>query len=257
MEKTAIRCERRDGIWFVELNRGVTNPINPTLVRELSGVVRKVREDPDPGVLVMTGSGTRFFSIGFDIPELFPLAEEEFRSFYRSFNRLCLDLFTLPKPTLAAVEGHAIAGGCILALCCDTRFLAAGRKLMGLNEIHLGVPVPWSIDRILHHLVGFRHAREVTDTGAFFPPERLLAMGMVDRVLPADQIVPEAESWAHQAYGWPSAAFARIKANRTDGIRRHILESLEDREEFFIRSWYSDIARSRLQEAMKKFTQPD
>jgi enoyl-CoA hydratase/carnithine racemase len=253
MTEDTIRLERRDTVRIAELNRGVTNPINGKLISELHGIVRELEEDPQPGALVLTSPNPKFFSIGFDIPELFGLARGEFASFYHSFNRLCLDLFTLPRPTIAALTGHATAGGCILAMCCDVRFIAAGRKLMGLNEIHLGVPIPYPTDRILLHLVGFRNARDITDTGEFFPPERLLEMGLVDRILPPDRVVAEATDWALEASRRPQRAFARIKANRTGEIREQILKSLQDREEEFVDCWYSEPARSRLEEAMKKF----
>ena len=74
-----------------------------------------------------------------------------------------------------------------MALCCDYRFIAEGRKLMGLNEVKLGVPVPYLGDCILRHLVGARHARDIMDTGDFYHPEVLLQMGMVDQALPLEK----------------------------------------------------------------------
>ena len=98
-------------------------------------------------------------------------------------------LFTFPKPTAAAISGHAIAGGCILTLCCDYRYIAEGRKLMGLNEIKLGVPVPYVADCILRSLVGFRHAREIMESGDFYQPETSFQKGLVDAVLPLENVL--------------------------------------------------------------------
>lgn len=93
--------------------------------------------------------------------------DDEGRSLAKLKNKLVayLALYTLPKPVVAAITGHAIAGGCILALCCDYRFISEGRKLMGLNEVKLGVPVPYLADRVLHALVGTRYAREIIESG--------------------------------------------------------------------------------------------
>ena len=107
------------------------------------------------------------------------------------FNQVCMELYTMPKPTVAAVTGHAIAGGCILALCCDYRFAAEGRKLMGLNEIRLGVPVPYLADCVLRQIVGARNAREIMETGEFYLPEQSLQIGMIDRVLPLEKVVAD------------------------------------------------------------------
>ena len=141
-----IHVEYNDGVAIVRLNRPVTNALNLQLVEELAGTLKQVTCKSDVRSLVLGSSNDKFFSIGFDIPQLFERTREDFTFFYHTFNQMCLDLYTLSKPTIAAITGHAIAGGCILALCCDYRFIADGRKLMGLNEIKLGVPVPYLAD---------------------------------------------------------------------------------------------------------------
>ena len=154
---------------------------------------------------------------------------------------------------MTAITGHATAGGCILALCCDYRIIADGRKLMGMNEIKLGVPVPYPIDCIFRQLVGFRTAREVSDSGDFYPPEKLIGMGMVDRILPVDQVLPESIEKARLLGSYPREAFAMIKRNRTETVEAQILARLREKEEYFTECWYSDQVRKRLKEAMEKF----
>jgi len=248
-----IRAENRDGVTVVTLNRGTTNAINRQLVDELTGILKQIREDPNTQGAVLTGSNEKFFSIGFDIPQLFELSREEFGSFFRAYNRLCMDLYVLPKPMVAAMTGHATAGGCILALCCDYRIIAEGRKLMGMNEIKLGVPVPYPIDCIFRQLVGFKTARDASDSGDFFPPDRLIEMGMVDQILPADQVLPKSIEKARLLGSYPRQAFAMIKRNRTETVEAEVLARLKEKEEYFIECWYSDHVRKRLKEAMEKF----
>jgi enoyl-CoA hydratase/carnithine racemase len=248
-----IRKESQDGVAVVTSSRGTTNAINRQSVDELTGILRQIRDDPDTRGAVLTSSNEKFFSIGFDIPQLFELSREEFGSFFRAYNRLCIDLYVLPKPIVVAITGHAIAGGCILALCCDYRFIAEGRKLMGMNEIKLGVPVPYPIDCIFRQLVGLRIAREVSDSGDFYPPEKLIEMGMVDRILPADQVLPKSIEKARLLGSYPREAFALIKRNRTETVEAQVLARLKEKEEYFIECWYSDQVRKRLKEAMEKF----
>jgi len=174
MDVKLIYTEFRDEVAVLKLNRGVTNALNLQLVSQLAENLQTVRDDSDVQGLVLSSFNEKFFSIGFDIPELIKLTIDDFRVFYQVYNRICVDLYTLPKPTIAAITGHAIAGGCILALCCDYRFIAEGRKLMGLNEIKLGIPVPYPGDCILQHVVGTRNAREIMGTGEFYDPEVLL-----------------------------------------------------------------------------------
>jgi enoyl-CoA hydratase/carnithine racemase len=248
-----ISMEYHDKVAVMALSRGVTNAIDLQLVSEFAERLQSVRHDADVRSLVLVSSNEKFFSIGFDIPQLYALPREDFQVFYKAFNQACLDLYTLPKPTVAAITGHAIAGGCILALCCDYRFIAQGRKLMGLNEIRLGVPVPYLADCALRHLVGVRHARQIVDTGEFYGPERLLDMGVVDRVLPLEQVLPQAIDTAASLGALPQAAFGLIKCNRVEAVEAQVLAHLEEKAKIFIERWYSDEAREYLREAMEKF----
>lgn len=248
-----MRVEYHDEVAVVKLSRGVTNALNLQLVKELAEILRKVKHEPGVRGLVLGSANEKFFSIGFDIPQLFELAREDFRVFYQAFNRTCLDLYTLPKPTVAAIMGHAIAGGCILTFCCDDRLVAQGRKLMGLNEIKLGVPVPYPADCVLRHTVGARHAREMMEMGEFYQPEGLLQMGVVDQIVPLEQVLLKSIEKARMLGAMPREAFAMIKRNRVEIVEAQILKRLEEKERFFIECWYSGRARKRLKEAIEKF----
>ncbi len=248
-----VHVEYRDKAAIVKLNRGVTNALDLDLVAELAKALRQLRHDSNVDSLVLGSANEKFFSIGFDIPGLFGLSRQEFQTFYQAFNRACLDLFSFPKPTVAALTGHAIAGGCILALCCDYRFMAQGRKFMGLNEIKLGVPVPYPADCVLQQLVGAQIAREISYTGEFYQPEKLLEMGMVDQILSLDQVLPKALERAQLLGAMPREAFAMIKRNRVQVVEEQILARLEQKEGLFIERWYSSSAREQLKAAMEKF----
>jgi enoyl-CoA hydratase/carnithine racemase len=248
-----VLLESERDIAIVRLNRGVTNALNLELVTELAQAVRTVRLDPALRGLVLTSSNDKFLSIGLDIPTLLPLSPQDFTVFQRAFSRVCIDLYTLPKPTVAAITGHAIAGGCILVLCCDYRFIAEGHKLMGLNEIKLGLPVPYVPDCILRALVGYRNARDIMGTGDFYPPEEALRLGLVDQVLPPQEVLPRCKDKLVALGAMPGEAASLIKRNRVEPVEAEIRAGLEDRERSFIQCWYSEEARARLKEAATKF----
>jgi enoyl-CoA hydratase/carnithine racemase len=248
-----INMVSRDTVAVVKLNRGVTNPLNLELVNEIREALQTVESDSKALGLVLTGSNEKFFSIGFDIPHLFDLSRDDVTVFYRVFNQACMDLFTLPKPTVAALGGHAIAGGCILSLCCDYRMIADGRKLMGLNEIKLGVPVPYPAECILRSLVGMRRATEIMETGEFYQPAESLEMGIVDQVLPLEQVLLKAIEKARLLGSMPGKPYRMIKRNRTEIVEDEVLARLQQKESLFLDCWFSDEARRRLKEAMEKF----
>jgi enoyl-CoA hydratase/carnithine racemase len=202
---------------------------------------------------VLASASRKFFCIGFDVPALLPLPRAEFAAFLRSFDDLCLRLIAFPKPWVAAVRGHAVAGGCILALCCDYRLIADGRSLMGLNEIKLGVPIPYPAECRLRQLLGWRVARDVVDSGDFFAPSELLRFGLVERILPEAQLEEEAVRHAASLGRSTGGVFSRMKKNRTEALVSEIGSRLAEKEEEFIDCWYSAPARARLEEAVEKF----
>jgi len=247
-----IRIERFDPIAVLELNRGVTNALNLQLLQELAEAIRLVRESAEIRSLVLTSANDKFFSIGLDIPHLLDLGQEDAASFYWAFNQVCLGLFTLPKPTVAAITGHAIAGGCILALCCDFRLIAEGRRLMGLNEVKLGLPVPYLADCLLRQIAGARQARDMMETGEFYRPEELLRLGIVDQVLPLDEVRTEAMKKGRALGALPAHAFGVIKRSRVEIVEAQVLAHPE-KDQVFVECWCTEEAQALLREAAGKF----
>ena len=249
-----ISVEYRDTVAIVKLCKSVTNALDLELVNELGAVLEKVKHESSVRGLVLGSSSDKFFSIGFDIQRMFDFPRKGFEAFFKAFNHVCLSLYTIPKPTVAAITGHAVAGGCILVLCCDYRFIAEDRKLMGLNEIKLGVPVPYLADCVLRDIVETRVAKEIMDTGAFYAPMDSSRMGLVDAVFPSGEVLERAVEKAKLVGSWPQGAFAIIKRNRTEEVEMRLLAQREKKEQSFIDCWYSDEARRLLREAIKKFS---
>jgi enoyl-CoA hydratase/carnithine racemase len=244
------------GIAVVRLDRGVINALNPALVLSLGRAVATVREDDGLTALVLSSANDKFFSIGLDIPELLGFSRGDFARFLEDFDSLCLELITFPKPVIAALRGHATAGGCILALCCDYRLIADGRRRMGLNESRLGVPVPYPADCALRWLVGARTARDVADSGEFFLPPDLLRMGLVDEVWPGEEVETRAVEKARTLAEAAGQAFPSIKRSRVEGLEAEIRLRLGEKQREFVEAWYSPAARARLEAAIEKFREP-
>jgi len=248
-----VTVETHDTVAEVRLQNGVTNAINPDFVAQLSATLSQIAQNSQINGLVLTSSNDKFFSIGFDLPALYDLSAKDFKAFYHAFNRVCLDLYTFSKPTLAAITGHAIAGGCIIAICCDYRIIAGGHKLMGLNEIKLGVPVPYFADLILREIVGVYNASVIMETGTFYLPEKAQALGLVDQVLSPEDVLSKGIGKIRSIEALSLKAFEIIKCNRVEHVTERLEQVLKHKEDVFIECWYSSEARERLAEALKKF----
>jgi len=248
-----IRLEQRDGVALVTLNQGITNAINGELIQEMNKALQLIKADTGVCGLVLTSANAKFFSIGFDLPEVYPLSQKEFSVFFHHYNLLCLDLYTFPKPVISAITGHATAGGCIIALCSDFRLMAEGRRLLGMNESKLGLPVTYLADCLLRHLVGGHLARDIICRGDLYGPEAALQMGMVDGVLPLEEVVPAAIKKIKDLVAASPAAFAMDKAYRVREVAAQVLASMEEDEKSFISQWFSAAAHQQLAETMKQY----
>jgi len=248
-----ISTEKTGKTALITLSRNVTNALNPELVEELNKSLKTIKTDNTISGAVLTGSNDKFFSIGWDIPELYRLNEREFRDFFRKFQDLCLTLFTFPKPVVAAIKGHAVAAGCILITCCDYRYIAGGKKLMGLNNLKNGLPLPVLPAFVLQSVVGTRNAREMVDSGDFYKQEQALNIGLVDKILPFDRVIPVSVEKARNLGALPAAAFSLMKKNRTEAVTKQAEEYMAENEKLFLECWFSDETRALLRQAVNKF----
>lgn len=212
-----IRLEIEAGLAVVRLDNGVPNGISMGMIADLEQALILVKSQAQG--LILAGN-PKFFSMGFHLPSLLTCNRSEVAEFFSRFNRVCLDFYTLPLPTIAAVAGHAPAGGTVLALTCDYRFLADKKVVMGLNEIKLGLAVPPLAQLILEQLTGGRQAARIIREGEFLPPAEALAVGMVDELHPAEEVETQAQSKIRRLMTLPTPTQALIKATRTETVRR-------------------------------------
>jgi enoyl-CoA hydratase len=124
---------------------------------------------------------------------------------------------------------------------------------MGVNEIKLGIPVPYPSDRILNQIIGPHNAQEMMYTGEFYTPEHLKEMGLVDAILPESNVVSEAKEKIQSIGEMPQRAFELIKRNHTEYVVKQILDKLEEKEKYFLERWQSSEVKLLIKEAVKKF----
>ena len=157
-----LRSEVRDGgVTVVTLDRPRANAIHPTLVAELRHAVADAADAP---ALVLASSQS-LFSAGWDLPTVHAFGREEMSRFLASFTALMRELFVFEGPLIAALPGHAIAGGLILASGADERIAAEGEGQFGLSEVALGVPIPRAAYEVFRYMLGDRGAERLAAAG--------------------------------------------------------------------------------------------
>jgi enoyl-CoA hydratase/carnithine racemase len=247
-----VRTEEQDEVSVVTLCGGVTNPINLETVEALATALDNVKDNDTKGV-VLTSESDKFFSIGFDLPRLLDLGRDGVSGFYTAFNEMAVRLYTLPKPTVSAVKGHCVAGGCILAALTDFRFMAEGKGRGGVNELKLGVPVPYFPTLVLTQVLGDRVATEMIYTGDLYPQDWLKEVGFIDRIVPPGELMDEAMEYVSGLGSNPNLAFSSAKAARTEPVKLAYFEKQDEDMTKFLECWFQEDTQALLEEAKKKF----
>ena len=191
-----ILYEKRDGIAFITVNRPkVLNALNRKTVEELGEALRDARNDAGVRVLILTGAGEKSFVAGADIGELAlqtPVNGKEFSLFGQGVMHL---LETMGKPSIAAINGFALGGGCELALSCSIRIASKTAKL-GQPEVKLGLVPGYGGTQRLSRLCGKGMAHELCLTGEMITAEEALRIGLVNHIYEPAELLPAAEALA-------------------------------------------------------------
>jgi enoyl-CoA hydratase len=188
MEYNNLLIERDGGVAIVTINRPkALNALNSEVLSELQQLFTEFAIDKELGVVVITGSGEKSFVAGADITQMKEFNPIEGRNFgmlgQASFNKV----ENLPQPVIAAVNGFALGGGCELAMACDIRIAGENAKF-GQPEVGLGVTAGFGGTQRLPRLVGRGKAKELLFTGDIIGAQEALAIGLVDRVVPAAEV---------------------------------------------------------------------
>lgn len=214
-EVTVIAVERQDGVAVVRLEHGKVNVLDLELLQALRATLAELG---DADAIVLTGAG-RSFSAGVDLKRLVDGSADDVEEFLLELDTALLALYDYPRPAVAAVNGHAIAGGCILVQACDHRLMSAGT--IGVPELRVGVPFPTAPFEMLRAAVGPRTAALVM-TGRTVGPDEAASLGLVDEVVAAERLLEKAVDRAHALARIPASTFAHTREQLRGEARRRI-----------------------------------
>jgi enoyl-CoA hydratase/carnithine racemase len=240
-----LKIEQHDNIAVLSLTRGKVNPLNEEMVDKISAAISKLKEDDSAKVLIITGSD-KFFSFGLDVPELYSYSQSDFERFLVKFTTLYTSLFLFPKPVIMAINGHAIAGGCMLASAGDYRLMVTGRARISLNEVTFGSSVFAGSVEMLKYIVGGRNAETILLAGEMFSAEEAEKLGLVDKVVSGENLLKESFSLAEKLLEKDLRAYTSIKHLLRKPVARQMIELESGSIKEFIDIWYSESTREQL-----------
>lgn len=224
-------AEDGSGVATLRLDRPKMNALNVQVQEEIKAAALEASEREDVKAVVVYG-GERVFAAGADVKEMADMSYVDMVKRSGGLQSAFKAVARIPKPTVAAITGYALGGGCELALCCDLRFAAEDAQL-GQPEILLGIIPGAGGTQRLTRLIGPSRAKDLIFTGRFVKADEALALGLVDRTFPADQVYDEAVAWAKQFGGAATYALRAAKESIDRGLEVDLETGLEiERQQF-------------------------
>ena len=204
-----IERQDHDGIRVLRLAHGKVSAMDIELGEAFTAELRAAEDDPVRGVVV-TGTGSSF-SAGVDLFRLIKDGPDYAKRFLPVLDTMLREALTFPKPLVAAVNGHAIAGGCILTAACDRRIMAEGSGRIGVPELVVGVPFPVLPLQIVAARMTDASFRDLVLTGRTVQVDEAVTLGLVDEKCPPEELIDRAVAAANRLAAIPAGAFALTK----------------------------------------------
>ena len=226
-----VKLEVADGVGTIRLDRPKMNALNEQVQEEIRAAATEAAGRDDVKAVVVYG-GERVFAAGADIKEMADMSHTDMVKRSGGLQSAFTAVAQIPKPVVAAVTGYALGGGCELALCADVR-IAADDATLGQPEILLGIIPGAGGTQRLARLVGPSKAKDLIFTGRFVKADEALAIGLVDRLVPAAEVYDAAVAWARQFTGAATYALRAAKEAVDHGLDVDLATGLEiERQQF-------------------------
>lgn len=245
-----VRIDRRGKVGVLTLDRPPVNAIDLEILKEAEEALEDLFSDDSVGAILFTGAGGCFCA-GVDLKIVPAYDRERQREYVDRVNRVITRAFSCPKPTVAAVNGAANAGGFILMLCCDYRIAVEGDYPLGVTEARIGIPFPVSTLEVLRQELAHPVLRRLVLTGLNYPPERHLAWGVLDELVAGGKLMERALEMAEYMAGLPGGGFSDIK-RQVKGRALERVESVVCAGEPMLESWITEEGMEGASDMMRR-----
>ena len=240
-----IDVQRRGNVALLAMRAGKANAMNVRLLEALDAALEDV---DDADAIVITGEGSSF-SAGLALPELIVLDREHILEMIAIFEKVMRRVLAFPRATVAAINGHAYAGGCVLALMCDVRVMSAGK--IGLNEIQLGIGLPSIVVEPLRAKLGPHAWGPIALEGRVMEPAEALRLGLVDEVVDPERLAARTHEIATVRATAP-IPYAQIKRELLAPVLREWDRRHEQSREAWLDTWFCDHAQRTLKATVER-----
>ena len=239
-----LLLDREESFAVITLNRPPANAISEPLIRELNAALSSVQTDDSVRVVIITGSGDRIFCGGADLGSAFAGGDVE--TFIRFGNSVMRKMERFPKPIIAAINGHAMGGGCEIAMACHLRLLKETAR-MGQTESNLGIIPGYGGTQRLPRLIGRTKALEYLLLGTQIPAAECLALGLVNRLCKDGETLNDAKALARQLAKRAPLAIAAIIRAVDEGLESPMARSIDVEIDAFLPTLRSEDAAEGIQ----------
>jgi enoyl-CoA hydratase len=236
---TKIRYAIEQGIMRIKLDDGKANAIERQFLTDLHEALDAAERDA--GGVVIEGRDGRFCA-GFDLRAIPAMDLETLQGFFLDFIRTMVRIFVFPRPVVCAIGGHAIAGGAILALTADRRIMADGAFQIGLREVAIGIPLPMFGCEFAQAVLPRSSLVGAVLCGELYTPQQAVGCGMVDRVVPPEELAEAALATARAMAAIPRDAFATTKGLLRREHRERIVSAEQSDHELLTKLFLSRAA---------------
>lgn len=251
MEYETLLVEKEENIALIKLNRPPVNSLNAKVYTEIYEAVCELEKDQSVKAIIITGTGAKAFAAGLDVKEVAGKTIPDYFAFQR-ISRMCLDkVASVDKPTIAAVFGFVLGGGCELALACDLR-IAASDASIGCPEVNLGIIPGSGGTQRLPRLVGISKAKELLFMGDSVSGDEAYRIGLVNKVVPKEALLDEAKAWAKKLAAKPKVALSVLKNAIDNGINLDLHSAVSYENDCSVVTYVSEDGREGFKAFIEK-----
>ena len=248
-----IKTDINGNIGIISIDRPPVNAINPELVSTLSDTMNSFKSNSEIKGVILEGRDG-IFSAGLDITHLFPKDRNYIENFWKDFSGLLVNMFSYPKPLYSLIGGHCPAGGTVMVIMTDYRIMADGKYVIGLNEVDVGLTVPYGIGMVFQYVAGKRNAEDLLLKAKLISPSEALQLGLVDELCDLETLLDvtlERISVASSLYSPQQVETKKILREQT----LTVVEKNFDRDtKLILDSWFSDKGQQRLEILFNKLS---